>query len=80
MVHVTKNNYVINDNKNKMAQGSGQRLKAEAEAEKLHDVIHVVLGVISTLSVLYIVSYAKHVVTDVIYLVADVIDFVSCVN
>ena len=36
IVHVTKNNYVINDNKNKMAQGSGQRLKVEAEAEKPH--------------------------------------------
>ena len=36
MVYVTKNNYVINDNKTKMAQGSGQRLKAEAEAQKPH--------------------------------------------
>ena len=36
MIYVTKNNYVIYDNKNKMAQGSGQRFKAEAEAKKLH--------------------------------------------
>ena len=31
MVHVTKNNYVINDNKNKMAQDSGQRAEAQGK-------------------------------------------------
>ena len=29
MVYVSKNNYVINNNKNEMAQGSGQRAEAQ---------------------------------------------------
>ena len=36
MVYVTEKNYVINYYKNKIAQGSGLRAEAEAEAQKPH--------------------------------------------